>query len=110
MVKVEDPLASVWVIGEPPSTLSDTSPLGGPAAELMVSVTVPLALYVTVGAWMATLVAAWSTCKVASAVLAAKLPCAAKLACRLWLPADGLFNVKTDWPLASSGCVTAEPP
>jgi hypothetical protein len=60
----------------PLSTVNDTSPVGGPAAELTVTVTLPLVLYVIVGELMAVVVAAGLTCSVAVFELAPKLPCA----------------------------------
>ena len=44
MVNVDAPLTNGCVRGVPPSTLSDTLPVGVPAMEESVTVTMPLAL------------------------------------------------------------------
>src|SRR5262249_61743882 len=49
-VNVAEPLASASVTGDAASTLSDTSPVGMTKDEPTVTVTVPLAPYVTPGA------------------------------------------------------------
>ena len=58
IVKVVDPLLSGRVIGVPLSTLNETSPVGVPAVELTVTVTLPFVPYVTVGALIVVVVAA----------------------------------------------------
>jgi hypothetical protein len=70
------PLDSVCETGAPLFTVNDTSPVGGPAAELTVTVTLPLVLYVIVGELIAVVVAAGLTCNVPVFELAPKLPCA----------------------------------
>jgi hypothetical protein len=87
IVKVVDPLISPCVIGAPPSTLNDTLPVGVPAPELTVTVTLPFAPYVTVaGGVIVVVVAARPTLKMPDAELAPKLPCAAYVAFNVWLP------------------------
>lgn len=49
-MKVAEPLLSGSVVAAPPSTLKDTLPVGVLTTELTVTVTLPFALYVTVGA------------------------------------------------------------
>ena len=58
IVKVVDPPVSVCVIGVPLSTLNYTFPVGMTPAELTVTVTMPFAPYVTVGALIVVVVAA----------------------------------------------------
>ncbi len=69
MVKTVEPPTSVCVIGVP-STLSDTFPVGVPAPELTVTVTLPSVPYVIPGALIAMFVAPCPTPKVPVAELA----------------------------------------
>jgi hypothetical protein len=77
------------VIAAPPSTVSDTSPVGVPPAELTVTVTTPFAGYVTVGALIAVVVAAaftvWPATRVP--VLPEKFPVSGEYtAVTAWFP------------------------
>ena len=75
MVKVVDPLLRVCVIRRAPlSTLNETSPVGVPAVELTVTVTLPSAPYVIPGALSVIDVAPTPTPKVPEFELAAKFP------------------------------------
>ena len=58
IVKIVEPLLRGCVIGVPLSTLKETSPVGVPAVELTVTVTLPFVPYVTVGALIVVVVAA----------------------------------------------------
>ncbi len=58
IVKVVEPLLSICVIHVPLSTLNDTFPVGVPAVELTVTVTMPSAPYVIGGAVIIVVVAA----------------------------------------------------
>ncbi len=111
IVKVVDPPISPCVVAAPPSTLNDTPPVGVPAVglELTVTVTIPAAPYVIVGALSKIVVAPKPTPKVPEAELAPKVPWAAYVALKVWLPILGLGIVKVVEPLLS-GCVIAAPP
>ncbi len=61
IVKDAEPLLSVFVVTAPPSTLNVTLPVTASDPEVTVTVTVPFALYVTVGALIDVIVAAWPT-------------------------------------------------
>jgi len=74
IVKVEAPLISPCVVAAPPSTLNDTFPVGVPAAELTVTVTMPSVPYVTAGALSDIVVAPKPTPRVPEAELAPKFP------------------------------------
>jgi hypothetical protein len=71
------PLANACEIGAPLSTVNDTVPAGVPAAELIVTVTLPLAPYVMDAALIPAVVIEGFTCRPPVLELAAKLPCAA---------------------------------
>ena len=109
IVKVVDPLVSSCVVAAPPSTLKETLPAGVPDAELTVTVTMPFAPYVTVGALSVIVVAPTPTPREPEAELAPKFPCAAYVALKVWLPALGLVIVKVADPLISSCVVAASP-
>ena len=98
-------ISSGCVVAAPPFTLNDTSPVGIPADELTVTVTMPLAPYVTVGALSNIVVAPPPTPKVPEAELAAKFPCAAYVALKVWLPRLGLVIVKVAEPLFSGSVI-----
>jgi hypothetical protein len=111
IVKVVDPAISPCVVSIPPSILNDTPPVGVPAAELTVTVTIPFALYVTVGAPSVIVVAPTPTPRVPKTELAPKFPCAVYVANKEWLPRLrlelGIMKV-VDPP--ASTCVVAAPP
>ena len=111
MVKVVDPPASACVVAAPPSTLNETFPVGVPAAELTVTVTMPFALYVMLGALSVIVVAPTPTPRVPEAELAPKFPCAVYVANKEWLPRLRLELgiIKVVNPPASA-CVVAAPP
>ena len=75
MVNVVDPPVSACVVAAPPSTLNDTFPVGVPAAELTVTVTLPSVPNVTAGAFIVVVVAAGFTVRVPEAELAPNVPC-----------------------------------
>jgi hypothetical protein len=61
ILKDAEPLLSGNVVAVPPSTLSVTLPVTAIDPEVTVTVTVPFALYVTAGALIDVVVAAWLT-------------------------------------------------
>ena len=73
-VKVLLPFVRACETGAPPSTVSITFPVGVPPDEVTVTVTLPFALYVTVGALTAVVVDAAFTVIVPDAVLPVKFP------------------------------------
>lgn len=77
IVKAVDPPTSARVVAAPPSTLNETFPVGVAVAELTVTVTIPFAPYVTVGALSVIVVAPAPTPREPEAVLAPKFPCTA---------------------------------
>ncbi len=109
IVKVVDPPVSTCVVAAPPFTLNDTAPVGVPAAELTVTVTIPFTPYDIAGALSVIVVAPGPTPKVPEAELAPKFPCAAYDAFKVWVPALGLEIVKVADPPISP-CKTAVPP
>jgi hypothetical protein len=76
-VNVALPTVRARIVGAPPSTLSETFPVGVPDADATVTVTEPFAGEVTAGALMVVVVAiatAGFTTSDPLALLAAKLP------------------------------------
>ncbi len=64
-MKVEVPLLDkLWTVGVPASTLNCTVPVGDPASELTVTVTMPFAPYATAGALIVVVVAAFKVVNV----------------------------------------------
>lgn len=84
---VADPLTSPCAGNTVLSTLSDTLPVGVPTPELTVTVTLPFAPYViAAGGVIVVVVTAPPTLNWPLAELAAKLPCVAYDATKLWVP------------------------
>jgi hypothetical protein len=74
-VKVAIPLPfKDCVIAAPLSTLKDTVPVGVPTKELIVTVTIPSAWYVTLGVLITAVVTAGFTVKLPSPELPRKIP------------------------------------
>ena len=76
-MKACGPVEQSRVVAAPPSTLNETFPVGVPVAELTVTVTIPFAPYVTVGALIVVVVAPAPTPREPEAELAPKFPCTA---------------------------------
>jgi hypothetical protein len=111
ITKVVAPLINPCDVAAPPSTVNDTLPVGVPAPELTVTVTLPFSPYVTVaGGVIVVVVTAEPTLKMPEAELAPKLSCAAYDAYRVWLPKLGLRIVKIAVPVPVTDPVMGVPP
>jgi hypothetical protein len=111
-VNVLFPFVSGWLIGVPPSTVSETVPVGVPPVEPTLTTTEPFVGQVTAAALIEVVVVAGGagfTVIDPVTVLAPKLPCAAYDAVRVWSPTLGLVSVNVLAPFVS-GCVVAVAP